>query len=119
MARGDRANVQVLTGFSRLAHYSTDSCFDAYLYIHHSVRYRSPLAGLDGIHGSCGFDRQSSAIYPLVLIAPLTIAPALDFLHVPQNRLIVTFAVTGRVVFLMIYAVMPRYTRLLRRWLFK
>ena len=60
-----------------------------------------------------------SAIYPLVLVAPLAIAPALDFLHIPQNRLIVTFAVTGLVVFLMVYAVMPRYTRLVRRWLFE
>ena len=34
------------------------------------------------------------------------------------NHLITTFAVTGVVVCLMVYVVMPRYTKLIQRWLF-
>jgi antibiotic biosynthesis monooxygenase (ABM) superfamily enzyme len=60
-----------------------------------------------------------SAIYPLVLGVPIVIAPVLRFLHVPDNHFITTLAVTGTVVFLMVYWVMPRYTRLIQRWLFR
>ncbi|MDD2273046.1 MAG: antibiotic biosynthesis monooxygenase [Desulfuromonadaceae bacterium] len=59
-----------------------------------------------------------SAICPLALGMPLVVNPILQYLGVPNNRLIATFAVTGLVVFLMVYAVMPRYTRLVQRWLF-
>lgn len=59
-----------------------------------------------------------SAIYPLALGTPLVVTPILQYLGVPNNRLIATFAVTGFVVFLMVYVVMPRYTRLVQRWLF-
>lgn len=59
-----------------------------------------------------------SAIYPLVLVVPLVVAPLLRLLEVPDNRLLTTFVVTGTVVFLMVYVVMPRYTKLLKRWLF-
>ena len=59
-----------------------------------------------------------SAIYPLVLGAPLVVTPVLRHLGVPNNRLLTTLAVTGAVVFLMVYIVMPRYTRLIKRWLF-
>lgn len=59
-----------------------------------------------------------SAIYPLVLVVPLVVAPLLRLLDVPDNRLLTTLVVTGTVVFLMVYVVMPRYTKLLKRWLF-
>jgi uncharacterized protein len=59
-----------------------------------------------------------SAIYPLVLGVPIVIAPVLRILHVPNNHFLITLAVTGTVVFLMVYLVMPRYTRLIQRWLF-
>jgi uncharacterized protein len=59
-----------------------------------------------------------SAIYPLALGIPLVVNPILQYLGVPANRLIATLAVTGLVVFLMVYVVMPRYTRLVQRWLF-
>lgn len=59
-----------------------------------------------------------SAIYPLALGMPLVVTPILQYFGVPNNRLIATFAVTGLVVFLMVYVVMPRYTRLVQRWLF-
>lgn len=59
-----------------------------------------------------------SAIYPLVLGAPHVVAPLLRQLGVPQARYIDTLFVTGIVVSLMVYLVMPRYTKLLQRWLF-
>ena len=59
-----------------------------------------------------------SAIYPLVLGTPLIILPILHQLGVPKDRYIDTLLVTGTVVFLMIYVIMPRYTRLIQRWLF-
>ncbi len=59
-----------------------------------------------------------SAIYPLALLVPMVVVPALDALGVPRLQPLTTLAVTGVVVFLMVYVVMPRYTRLVRRWLF-
>ena len=59
-----------------------------------------------------------SAIFPLALVVPLLVTPLLHLLGLPNNRFVGTFAVTGVVVFLMVYVVMPRYTRFLRRWLF-
>lgn len=59
-----------------------------------------------------------SAIYPLVLGVPIVIAPLLRLLHVPDNHFLTTLAITGTVVFLMVYLVMPRYTKLIHRWLF-
>lgn len=60
-----------------------------------------------------------SAIYPLVLVMPMLIRPLLDRLGVPNNAFLTTFFVTGTVVWLMTYVVMPRYTQLIRRWLFR
>lgn len=59
-----------------------------------------------------------SAIYPLALGVPLLVAPLLQRLGVSDNPPLTTLAVTGTVVFLMVYIVMPRYTQLLKRWLF-
>jgi antibiotic biosynthesis monooxygenase (ABM) superfamily enzyme len=59
-----------------------------------------------------------SAIYPLVLGVSLALAPALRRLGIADNRPLTTLVATGVVVFLMVYLVMPRYTRLLHRWLF-
>jgi antibiotic biosynthesis monooxygenase (ABM) superfamily enzyme len=59
-----------------------------------------------------------SAIYPLVLGVPIIIAPVLHLLHFPDNHFITTFVVTGVIVFLMVYWIMPRYTRFIQRWLF-
>jgi antibiotic biosynthesis monooxygenase (ABM) superfamily enzyme len=60
-----------------------------------------------------------SAIYPLVLSVPLIVLPALRFAGIPTNHYFDVLVVTGAVVTLMVYVVMPRYTRLLRRWLFE
>jgi uncharacterized protein len=59
-----------------------------------------------------------SAIYPLVLGVPLIAEPLLRLLGIPRNHYIDTLCVTFTVVSLMVYVVMPRYTRLIRRWLF-
>jgi antibiotic biosynthesis monooxygenase (ABM) superfamily enzyme len=59
-----------------------------------------------------------SAIYPLALGVPLVVMPALRGMGVPSSLPLTTLVVTGVVVFLMVYLVMPRYTRLMQRWLF-
>lgn len=59
-----------------------------------------------------------SVIYPLVLGVPMIVAPALRLLGIPDNRLFTTFVVTGTIVMLMVYVIMPRYTKLVKKWLF-
>ena len=59
-----------------------------------------------------------SAIYPLVLGVPLVVVPVLRRFGVPDNRFLTILLVTATVVFLMVYVVMPRYTRFVRQWLF-
>lgn len=59
-----------------------------------------------------------SVIYPLVLGVPLIVTPIFRLLNLADSHLFFTLAVTGTVVFLMVYVVMPRYTRLIKRWLF-
>ncbi len=60
-----------------------------------------------------------SAIFPLVVCIPLILLPILRALHVPNIHILNTLIVTGVVVSLMVYVVMPRYTKLVRRWLFE
>ena len=60
-----------------------------------------------------------SAIFPLVLLVPRIVTPVLERVVVTPNRVLTTFVVTGTVVYLMVYVIMPRYTKLIRRWLFK
>lgn len=52
-------------------------------------------------------------IYPLILLASRTLAPALDWLPLLLRELVVAAVL----VVLMTYAVMPLLTRLLERWL--
>ena len=59
-----------------------------------------------------------SAIFPLGFGVPLVVGPVLHLLGAGDSRPIQTLVVTGVVVFLMVYVVMPRYTRLVQRWLF-
>lgn len=59
-----------------------------------------------------------SAIYPLVLGVPFIIGPLLRNLGMPDNYFIKTLAVTATVVMLMVYLIMPRYTKLIQKWLF-
>jgi uncharacterized protein len=60
-----------------------------------------------------------SAIYPLVLVVPLLVMPLLQALGLPDDRMLAMLPITAIVVFLMVYVVMPRYTRLIRHWLFR
>lgn len=48
-----------------------------------------------------------SAIYPLVLGVPLAITPVMRILRVPDHYLLTALVVSGTVVFLMVYVVMP------------
>jgi antibiotic biosynthesis monooxygenase (ABM) superfamily enzyme len=57
-------------------------------------------------------------IYPLSLGVPTIVSPALRLLGIPDHRLFTTLVVTGTIVVLMVYVVMPRYTKLVKRWLF-
>jgi antibiotic biosynthesis monooxygenase (ABM) superfamily enzyme len=59
-----------------------------------------------------------SVIYPLVLGVPKIVSPALRLLGIPDDRFITAFVVTGTIVVLMVYVIMPRYTKLVKRWLF-
>src|SRR5450830_66239 len=59
-----------------------------------------------------------SAIYPLSLGISLSVLPLLHDLGLPQNRFLNAFCVSGLMVGLMVYVVMPRYTKLVHRWLF-
>ena len=52
-----------------------------------------------------------SAIYPLVLLAFPTVELAFQKLAIPDNRYFRTLIVTCVVVLLMVYVVMPRYTK--------
>jgi hypothetical protein len=58
-----------------------------------------------------------SAIFPLSFLMPYTIGIAFNKLHVPEY--LNTFLFSGTIVFLMIYVIMPRYTKLVHQWLFK
>jgi len=60
-----------------------------------------------------------SAIFPLSIIIPLIILPILNVLHIPENRFINSFFISGTVVFIMVYLLMPNYTRLIKKWLYK
>jgi hypothetical protein len=59
-----------------------------------------------------------SAIYPLSLVMSLAVAPRLHAMGLPQSRYIDGLWASGLVVALMVYVVMPRYTKLVRHWLF-
>ncbi|GEP52138.1 antibiotic biosynthesis monooxygenase [Flavobacterium noncentrifugens] len=60
-----------------------------------------------------------SGIYPLSIGIPLMVIPILKSLHVPENKFIYSFFISGIVVFIMVYLLMPHYTKLIRKWLYK
>ncbi|QWV95354.1 antibiotic biosynthesis monooxygenase [Geomonas oryzisoli] len=59
-----------------------------------------------------------SAIFPLASCVPLAVMPLLRRIGVPPLPYLDTLFISGIIVFLMVYVVMPRYTRLVQRWLF-
>jgi len=60
-----------------------------------------------------------SAIFPLSILIPMTVIPGLKTLSFPENKFINAFFVSGIIVFIMVYLLMPGYTRLIRNWLYK
>ena len=60
-----------------------------------------------------------SAIYPVSLLVPVIIFPLLRLIGLPKNHFFDSLISTGCVVFLMVYLVMPNYTKLIRKSLFK
>jgi uncharacterized protein len=60
-----------------------------------------------------------SAIYPLALGVPYIVTPMLHLFELTGIQWLTTLAVTAIIAFLMVFVVMPRYTRLVQMWLFK
>ena len=60
-----------------------------------------------------------SVVYPLVLLAPMIVNPLMHQVGLPENPYLSTLFVTGMVVLLLIYLVMPHYTKLVHKWLYK
>jgi antibiotic biosynthesis monooxygenase (ABM) superfamily enzyme len=59
-----------------------------------------------------------SAIFPLATLAFPAVESAMQRLGLPDNRYLRALIVTCIVVLLMVYVVMPRYTKAVHRWLF-
>ncbi|WP_343521969.1 antibiotic biosynthesis monooxygenase [Pedobacter sp.] len=60
-----------------------------------------------------------SVIFPLSLVMQTVLLPFLRKLNIPANRYFDTLVSTGCLVFLVIFIVMPNYTKLIKKWLFK
>jgi antibiotic biosynthesis monooxygenase (ABM) superfamily enzyme len=59
-----------------------------------------------------------SAIYPLAVLVPIGVTPLIRVMGIGEARPFAALVTTGVIVALMVYVVMPRYTNLVRRWLF-
>jgi antibiotic biosynthesis monooxygenase (ABM) superfamily enzyme len=59
-----------------------------------------------------------SAIYPLSLLIPLLALPFLRFLKIPPYHYSDALVNSGLIVFLMVFVVMPNYTKLIKKWLY-
>ncbi|MEO6185552.1 MAG: antibiotic biosynthesis monooxygenase [Steroidobacteraceae bacterium] len=59
-----------------------------------------------------------SALFPLGYGVSLLVKPLLQRTALGNSQALTTLIVSGIVLVLMVYVVMPRYTRLVRRWLF-
>jgi uncharacterized protein len=60
-----------------------------------------------------------SAIYPLTIIIPLLLSPLFTALEIENYIFITKFFVAIAIVLLMVYVIMPRYVKLVARWLYK
>jgi uncharacterized protein len=61
-----------------------------------------------------------SAVYPLTLILPLVLGPLFSLIPPPLNHQFVrAFAAAAALIALLTFVIMPRYTRLVRRWLYE
>ena len=57
-----------------------------------------------------------SVIFPLVYVTPKLLSPVFSGLHFPESPALHTLVVTGLIVALMVWVIMPRYTRLIAGW---
>lgn len=60
-----------------------------------------------------------SAIFPLSIVIPMLLLPVFDFFHFPENKWLYSFFISGIIVFIMVYLLMPRYTSLIKKWLYR
>jgi antibiotic biosynthesis monooxygenase (ABM) superfamily enzyme len=61
-----------------------------------------------------------SAVYPLALVLPFFLAPLFSLIPPPLNHeLVRAFVATASLIALLTFVIMPRYTRLVRRWLYE
>lgn len=58
-----------------------------------------------------------SAIFPLVTIISWLFEHLIKALNLPLHPLLSKLLITGAVVFMMVYVIMPRYTKLVKKWL--
>lgn len=59
-----------------------------------------------------------SAIFPLTVIVPLVLSPLFQSVPMLATWLPSKAIVAAAIVFMMVYVIMPRYTKLVSRWLF-
>jgi len=60
-----------------------------------------------------------SAVYPLSLLITTVEFPLLRYLKIPDNRFLDSFISTGCLIFMLVFVVMPHYTKLIQKWLYK
>ncbi|WP_199913430.1 antibiotic biosynthesis monooxygenase [Flagellimonas amoyensis] len=59
-----------------------------------------------------------SAIFPLSIGVPIVLMPLFKELKISEYRYVSSLLVTGLIVFLMVYLIMPNYTKLIKKWLY-
>lgn len=59
-----------------------------------------------------------SVIYPLTMLVPAALCSLFDRVTPMQNHFVEHFIASAAIVGLMVYVIMPRYTRLMSRWLY-
>lgn len=61
----------------------------------------------------------TSVIWPLTLLVPLLLVPLFQLSPLPLGRVLEHGVSAGIMVALVVFVIMPRYTRLLARWLYR
>ncbi|WP_111306971.1 antibiotic biosynthesis monooxygenase [Confluentibacter sediminis] len=96
--------------FAKDDHYYINSGLD-FLFVSEAEKSKPPVSWKQ-------FLVTWSAIYPLSLLMSSLVSPLFRMLHMPQNRFIEAFFISGLIVLLMVYVVMPQYTKLIKKWLY-
>lgn len=61
----------------------------------------------------------SSAIYPLTLLVPMLLSYVFNYTGMPESQIFKGLLSVFMIVGLMVYIIMPRYTRLISKWLYR